>query len=1775
MSTTKKVLPPSFHLVCLVTLAVLLWAYWTGWVSLVETWQSDPDYNHGFLVIPISAWLLWQRRDRLASMEFHPSWWGIAFLVAAGIVRGFGAEFFIAQFEVWSIPLWIAGVVLLFGGWPLLKWSGGAIAFLWFMTPLPESMIDFVSLPLQKISAVVSTWTLHLFAQPAVRSGTTISLGEQVLEVERACSGLRICYGIMALAVAYVVLMRPKLLRGIILLATAIPVAILANSARVTVTGLLFLVVSGEKAHQYAHDFAGLLMLPLAVGLLWLVHMTMDKFIGAFERSSRSGSLLVLKSGLAFVVLATGLVLWQRTQADAAIGTLLKIAERHETDGQKFQDENKVEEAAREWKEAARFLDDYCRVRPEDAPAAKRMAVAAERIAFRPSGLVRAARCYQRAWALQPDDSELGFKQTRLALAGEEFAMALAGADKLLLQTPADSAEHLAAFQLKVQGQIQDANRANPATTWTQVAETLKYGISNKLDAVNSCYQLAVVYRQHPIDSIEEEQREAAAEQVFDELLTQRADDPRAWLARSTFHQTFPAPVPVSPTPETNPTENDTAVVGVPVQSPDADLDHAIELAARNLNSETHAIWLVAGSRALARKEYKEAREYFRNAAQADPKHFLAYLQLARMETEFDADGNPVEEITPEQRQAAIEILQQALSHEELKNEVLLRVELLRQQLQSPDATQVAEANQGILDLKTEFQKYPAEIGVPFQLELAVLESQILADAGDFVKASRLLESILNSKDVVGMQGGSGLLSRAWLTLGSYYEQQGLSDKASASFQQGTTLEPTSIPTAMYQAFTAERENKTSAAADLFEDVAARLGNRPEPWMDLARNELRQQLAKAASQQDFSRLTKALEEARNLGAPDVDITVLDSDIAAAKGDNEQALAILEESAPRNLKSSEIWRRLAVLRQVSGNASGATDALTHYRSTVDDALQAVLLEAELLVRANDWDNAQRVLTEALQTTADPEKQRQLHEQLVQLQLLNDHPEAAQQVLEEYAKQHPFDIKTQVQLGNLYWARQNLDLMEQAEQKLRKLEGEGGAFWKDLRARRLIEMASRTQDEGERSTLLAEAKTLIEVLPVVNRPQTQVLLGRIALQERRFPDAARHFEAAWIQGERTVVSATELIFALQSAGDAAKVESYLEQMQNFLRVSPQLFDLALGAKSQVSFADLDTSAEIAQSWVQSIADADSYVRLARTLQLNEVQTEPQRTQHLEQIETAYRKAVELDPKNPQSWGEFLRFVYRDRNDAYRAIAELNAYTQSPVASELDRSFVTSQLLTELGLQQPAARHWNTTIELAKQQDGMPTLERVLTLAASFFVGVDSSRAMDLARQAVALDPANVANLRLLAALLSDANTESSLREASSLLDSLEKAGAQPENSQPVDADKRIIASVLYRRAVLLPSEYNVADDLRRAAQLLNSLNRSTEVDAVQLALIVAEQGDKQAALVALSEQARRSDASVPTIFAFAKFWQDNFAETDVLQDRLQQALQMLERTPGREIVALDLRLRPDSLDSQQIDDIVQEFLKTVVSTQTSVPDQNALLQQTFAMLARRQQRDLSLRILSDDLAPLTDVQKLNALVVVTIVEPGSAEFEASLSGLLDSQLPTVNNADLDRSAADYYFMRANWVKAESYYRKCLQRDAKDVAATNNLALVVVELRGDFAEADRLIQQGLSIMANNKSPAGSNSFLLDTQSQLLSAAGKTDQALEILTPLSQSATADASVFLHLAECFHKLNRIKEFQQAFGTAQQLGIGTSVLPPMDKLIYENLVAANGKQAKR
>ena len=92
-------------------------------------------------------------------------------------------------------------------------------------------------------------------------------LDDEEFEVAKECSGLRMLMGVCALAFAYVVLSRGPFWQKVLILLSALPVAVLANVLRVTMTALFFHFIENESAREFLHDAAGWLTFAIAAGL--------------------------------------------------------------------------------------------------------------------------------------------------------------------------------------------------------------------------------------------------------------------------------------------------------------------------------------------------------------------------------------------------------------------------------------------------------------------------------------------------------------------------------------------------------------------------------------------------------------------------------------------------------------------------------------------------------------------------------------------------------------------------------------------------------------------------------------------------------------------------------------------------------------------------------------------------------------------------------------------------------------------------------------------------------------------------------------------------------------------------------------------------------------------------------------------------------------------------------------------------------------------------------------------------------------------------------------------------------------------------------------------------------------------------------------------------------------------------------------------------------------------------------------------------------------------
>ncbi len=246
-------------------------AYAPNFRNLIAQWNRDPNYSYGFFVVPIAALIFWSRRGRLDPSRMAPRWWCFAPLVALAAVRYVLYERNEQYAETATIPLAAAGLALALGGWHLLRVALPAVAFLFFMLPLPPSLNALLARPLQGLATAGSVSLLQTLGLPVVAEGNVIIVGPTPLEVAKACNGLSMLLSFVTLIAATVILVRRPLVERVVLTLSAVPIALVSNVLRIVATAECyhrFGQHAGDK--MMAHDLAGWAMMPLALLLVWL-----------------------------------------------------------------------------------------------------------------------------------------------------------------------------------------------------------------------------------------------------------------------------------------------------------------------------------------------------------------------------------------------------------------------------------------------------------------------------------------------------------------------------------------------------------------------------------------------------------------------------------------------------------------------------------------------------------------------------------------------------------------------------------------------------------------------------------------------------------------------------------------------------------------------------------------------------------------------------------------------------------------------------------------------------------------------------------------------------------------------------------------------------------------------------------------------------------------------------------------------------------------------------------------------------------------------------------------------------------------------------------------------------------------------------------------------------------------------------------------------------------------------------------------------------------------
>jgi len=226
--------------------------------ALLVAWQL-PEYSHGPLIPVLSAFLLFkQMRDYPPEPGPKANRWpGLVILILGLILGALGSLAGIADISAYGLILWIGGLLLISFGWSTGKHFWHGIVHLVYMLPLPGIIYYKTTTSLQFVSSELGVWFLRLMDVPVFLDGNIIDLGVLKLHVAEACSGLRYMFPIMSFSYIFAMLYRGPVWHKITLLLAAVPIAIVMNSVRIAVAGVIVQYYGDAWLEGFTHFFEG------------------------------------------------------------------------------------------------------------------------------------------------------------------------------------------------------------------------------------------------------------------------------------------------------------------------------------------------------------------------------------------------------------------------------------------------------------------------------------------------------------------------------------------------------------------------------------------------------------------------------------------------------------------------------------------------------------------------------------------------------------------------------------------------------------------------------------------------------------------------------------------------------------------------------------------------------------------------------------------------------------------------------------------------------------------------------------------------------------------------------------------------------------------------------------------------------------------------------------------------------------------------------------------------------------------------------------------------------------------------------------------------------------------------------------------------------------------------------------------------------------------------------------------------------------------------------
>ena len=247
-------------------------------INLFKLWYTSEDYSHGFFVLPLCFFIIWQKKEKLSQIQIKGSWVGLIITLFALFAYFIAVVAYIETLRPLSMLIFIVGALIFLFGFPLFKELLFPIFILFFMIPIPSELVSAATINLQLVVSTISSSIVSLLGVPLLREGNVIHLPEKTLQVVRACSGMRSLISLLLLSAVFgYFTLRSNFLR-ILLFVSGIPVAIIVNIVRVCILITFIHFFGIDLSHGTIHTIFGVGVFLLALVLLMMIKKIFDRW---------------------------------------------------------------------------------------------------------------------------------------------------------------------------------------------------------------------------------------------------------------------------------------------------------------------------------------------------------------------------------------------------------------------------------------------------------------------------------------------------------------------------------------------------------------------------------------------------------------------------------------------------------------------------------------------------------------------------------------------------------------------------------------------------------------------------------------------------------------------------------------------------------------------------------------------------------------------------------------------------------------------------------------------------------------------------------------------------------------------------------------------------------------------------------------------------------------------------------------------------------------------------------------------------------------------------------------------------------------------------------------------------------------------------------------------------------------------------------------------------------------------------------------------------------